>query len=72
MLFISPVDSTDVKVWSMITFRGNKLLSSHYLYGGAMGLASFLYKVQTFYSGTMAERLRSGPTNTIKHKVKNG
>ena len=72
MLFISPVDSTDVKVWSMITVRGNTLLSSHYLYGGAMGLASFLYKVQTFFSGRMAEGLRSGSPNRTKRKAKYG
>ena len=64
--------SSGVKVWSMITVRGKKLLSSHYLYGRAMGLASFLYKAQTFFSGRMAEGLRSGPPNPIKRKAKYG
>ena len=37
-----------------------------------MGLVSFLYKAQTLFSGRMAEGLRSGPSNPIKRKAKNG
>jgi len=32
----------------------------------------YLYKAQMFFSGRMAEGLRSGPPNTIKRKAKNG
>ena len=66
------MDSASVKVWNMITVRGNKLQSSHYTIGRAMCLASFLYKAKTFYSGRMAEGLRSGPHNPINRKAKNG
>jgi len=56
----------------MITVRGKKLQYFPYIYGRAMGLASFLYKAQAFFSGRMAEGLWSWPPNTIKRKAKNG
>ena len=59
IFFYSPIDSAGVNISSMITVRGKQLLSSPYLYGRTVGLASFLCQAQTFFSGRVAEGLRS-------------
>jgi len=56
----------------MFTVRDKKLLTSPYLNGRVMGLLSLLYKAQAYFSGRMAEGLRSWPPNPIKLQVKNG